>query len=316
MTRSDESFATLLLSSHLASESAEPLGPGEFWRLGEPLENQYSLLLDHNDVVESAAAESRLAADRIRSLLDRGTALSFELEGLEQRGITVISAFDEGYPPQLRDRLGTAAPPLLYVAGQPGMMTRPGLGIVGSRSIGEEATEITRQAAEFAAENEMNVVSGGAKGVDQVAMRAAFEAGGHVVGVLADSLIKNLREPSNRAAVFEGQACLLTIQNPSLGFTPGNAMARNKIIYGLSERTLVVRADLEGGGTWAGAKEALKRRYGLVVVWTGDGAGPGNEALVKMGGHPLADITNLLQDHEAPSEASPSSGEQLGLFAH
>ena len=42
----------------------------------------------------------------------------------------------------------------------------------------------TREAAELCAYNRMPVVSGGYRGVDQIAMTAALEAGGSVMGWL------------------------------------------------------------------------------------------------------------------------------------
>ncbi|MEX2619910.1 MAG: hypothetical protein WD250_06800 [Egibacteraceae bacterium] len=96
---------------------------------------------------------------------------------------------------------------------------------------------VARQVTRLAAERSDVLVSGGAKGVDQVAMSAAEEAGGAVVA----------------------------------GFSVGNAMARNKIVYALARVTLVVAADAHLGGTWEGAQEALRRAFGPVTVWIGEG---------------------------------------------
>jgi predicted Rossmann fold nucleotide-binding protein DprA/Smf involved in DNA uptake len=73
----------------------------------------------------------------------------------------------------------------------------------------------------------------------------------------------------------------------------GNALGRNKIIYALAKCTVVVASDHETGGTWAGATEALKNGYGRVASWTGDGAGPGNRALVERNASELANLMRL-----------------------
>jgi predicted Rossmann fold nucleotide-binding protein DprA/Smf involved in DNA uptake len=81
-------------------------------------------------------------------------------------------------------------------------------------------------------------------------------------------------------------------------------MARNKLVYGLSEVTFVVTCDEEKGGTWAGAVESLERGYGRVVVWMGPHAGPGNAALVAKGATPIYDLedeTWLFPDSEPAS---------------
>ena len=70
-------------------------------------------------------------------------------------------------------------------------------------------------------------------------------------------------------------------------------MGRNKLIYALSAVTVVVASDLENGGTWAGAIEAIRQRYGKVAVWRGPGGGPGNAKLADLGVKPLGKIGDL-----------------------
>ena len=93
---------------------------------------------------------------------------------------------------------------------------------------------------------------------------------------------------------------------PETGFSPAAAMARNKIVYALSDLTVVVATDEGKGGTWAGAIECLSRGYGRIAVWRGPGEGPGNSALERHGATPIVkaqDIVELLNDEdEAPPE--------------
>ena len=70
---------------------------------------------------------------------------------------------------------------------------------------------------------------------------------------------------------------------PEAGFNAGNAMGRNKYIYALADRALVIDSTLGSGGTWQGAVEVLKERWVPLYIRT-PGNGPGNEALVKKGG--------------------------------
>lgn len=72
-------------------------------------------------------------------------------------------------------------------------------------------------------------------------------------------------------------------------------MGRNKVVYGLADVTLVVCSDDGSGGTWEGAKEALRRRFGTVAVWDGEGAGPGNAPLIKLGGQAIRDVALVLE---------------------
>ena len=110
-------------------------------------------------------------------------------------------------------------------------------------------------------------------------MNAAVDAGGHVVGVVADSLLRTAHDSEVRHAVNDDQLCLCSPYKPTAGFSVANAMGRNKLIYAMSTATLVVECEEGSGGTWAGAVEALRGRTAPVIAWTGVGASSGNVAL-------------------------------------
>jgi predicted Rossmann fold nucleotide-binding protein DprA/Smf involved in DNA uptake len=112
--------------------------------------------------------------------------------------------------------------------------------------------------------------------------------------------------------VADGQIRLITPYTPGAPFSVGNAMGRNKIIYGLSRCTIVIASDLENGGTWAGATEALKNHYGRVASWTGPGSGPGNRALIERGADELSDIGRFHERLDESVVPAPVTEEPLG----
>lgn len=67
-------------------------------------------------------------------------------------------------------------------------------------------------------------------------------------------------------------------------------MARNKYIYSLSKAVVVVKSDLNKGGTWSGAKESLKK--GLSVTLIRNASYPGNQELIRCGGNAIDDTFN------------------------
>ena len=291
--RSDSSLAALLLTQRLVDTPAAPLKASEYWSVLELVGDPGALIAgDPGAVARSAGVEGPLA-DRIAELVGAATALAFALEDQEQSGLQVISSVDEDYPSNLVDRLRRGAPPLLYVVGDPTLLGPALVGIVGSRDADEGTAEIARAAAAEAVRNGFGVVSGGAKGTDRLAMQSALDAGGVAVGVLADSLVRTVRDADSRRMIGEGRLCLCTPYKPTAGFSVANAMGRNKLIYALSQATFVAAADLEKGGTWAGAVEALKAGTTPVLAWTGDNAGPGNPKLVDRGATGIANIGDL-----------------------
>lgn len=306
----DSSLLAQSLLSRLVPANVAPLSSREFWSLAR---------ITPVDALEGLSAEEigtrfgvkPAIAERVPPLLGRSRALALAVEELEHKGFWALTAEDEHYPSRLRERLGDAAPALLHGVGDPTLLSVDGIGVVGSRDIGLDSAEVASSVARFAASAGMPVVSGGARGVDRQAMNAAFEAGGTVVGVLADSLLKTAGEPSVRRAVASEQLCLVTPYSPSSPFSAGNAMGRNKIIYALARGTVVVRSDKDTGGTWAGATEAISKGYGTVWSWLGVGAGPGNEPLVTRGARSLTTTDEFdAIVHDAPDTGTRSAPPQ------
>jgi predicted Rossmann fold nucleotide-binding protein DprA/Smf involved in DNA uptake len=193
-----------------------------------------------------------------------------------------------------------------------------GLGIVGSRNVDQAGEAFTRQVAKLCANNQMPVVSGGARGVDQISMTAALETGGVTIGILAENLLKKSVERSARHAIADGRLLLLSPYHPNARFTVGTAMGRNKLIYAMSDYCLVVSAEHKKGGTWTGAQEELKRKNALpVFVRVGNHVPQGNSKLLDLGAIPwpdsidrnifkqrLRDAIGQLQKNQPPKEQS------------
>ncbi|WP_419841098.1 DNA-processing protein DprA [Candidatus Poriferisodalis sp.] len=298
----------------------QPLKASEYWKLRDQVEHPQELLgRTETQLSQEHGLESELAI-RVVRLLDRATAMAFELDKLAQSGINTLTPFDEEYPERLVTQLGHRAPPLLHAAGDLSLLRRPGLGAVGSRNVSEEGAAVAKAAAERAARLGYVLVSGGARGVDQIAMSAAIEADGCAVGILADSLIRGLKTPDVRRAIHDERAVMCTPYRPDARFSVGSAMGRNKLIYALSLMTLVVASDTGKGGTWSGAVEALKQKSGRVGVWRGAGEGPGNAKLIDQGAEAISSMDDLEaavvapnesgNDPKAPASDSGSAGPQ------
>ena len=189
--------AILLLTAPLLvghrSETEAPLTAKEYNLLAGRLrevQRQPSDLLTSK--VEEVLQECQTVVDaaRVRRLLDRGFLLSQAVERWRGRAIWVVSRADASYPQRLKQRLRDLAPPVLYGCGDASILNTGGLAIVGSRHVDRELLEYAEGAGRQAAQAHKTVVSGGAKGSDDAAMRGALRAGGRAAGVLGDSLEK------------------------------------------------------------------------------------------------------------------------------
>jgi predicted Rossmann fold nucleotide-binding protein DprA/Smf involved in DNA uptake len=162
-------------------------------------------------------------------------------------------------------------------------------------------------------------VSGGARGVDQVAMLSALNAGGCVIGVMADGLFKAAISGKYRESIQKKRLVLVSPFHPEARFMVGNAMGRNKLVYALADFALVVSAEKGKGGTWTGAKEELNRAMPKpVFVRLEEDAPEGNRALINIGARPFPEppwkdnIRKLLE--EVPLAAAKSVPTQVSLF--
>lgn len=283
------------MTNRLVDAGVPSLKASEIWRLLDAVDDPARLFgLDERSVAD-LISRTGIEPERLVRLLDTGIALAVRLDALYERGISAVTVLDGIYPTRLRDRLGAAAPPVLYCAGDVSILGVDGIGMVGSRDVSPEGVEATTNVAYCIANSGVPLISGGAKGVDKISMAAAYERGGRVVGVLADALETAIGQRDNRTAMLEGRSCLCTPYRPDARFTAGTAMGRNKIIYGLSRATLVIASAKGEGGTWSGATEALKKGYGRVAVWMGEGGGPGNAPLVKAGAVPIDRPEEILE---------------------
>lgn len=283
----DDTRVILLLCGVLDKDSpAKPLQLGEYNEMVRWLVSQKkrpeSLL--ENETKAQAIEALGFDARRLNNLLDRGIQLGFALEEWHRQGLWVISRSDGIYPQRLKRHLREKAPPLLFGAGNPSLLSGGGLAIIGSRNVDTQGKEFTQQVAEQCAANNLPVISGGARGVDQISMEGALNSGGTVIGILADSLLKKSLTRNARHAMNEGKLLLLSPYHPSAGFTVGTAMGRNKLIYAMADYALVISADHKKGGTWAGAEEELSREKPIpVFVRSGENVPQGNEKLLELG---------------------------------
>ena len=286
--------AILLLTAPLiagrGTASSDLLSPGEYKRLARHLreiQRQPADLLSPDAAEILRACQPVIDESRLQKLLGCGFLLSQVIERWQARAIWVVSRADAEYPRRLKARLREDAPAVLYGCGDMALLEAGGLAVVGSRHVDDALVDYTMAVGRLAARAGKVLVSGGAKGVDQAAMRGALEEGGSVCGVMADSLERNALNRANRDFLLGGKLVLISPYDPSAGFNVGNAMQRNKLIYALADTSLVVSSDLNKGGTWRGAVEQLEKfRFVPVFVRSSGERSAGLDGLRKKGALP------------------------------
>ncbi len=305
--------ATLLLSCFFNKsevKTVKPLTPVEYGRFATWLHHQgynpASLLHDQAAVLANwQDPKGTITAERIQHLLDRGASMGFALEHWAKHGVWVVSRGSQLYPMGVKRKIGVARPPIFFGVGNQDLLNKQGIGFVGSRSIDDADQAFTQAKAARAIEQGYVVVSGGAKGVDQTAMLTALSSGGESVGILSDSLLRSSTSKAYREGLKHNRLALISPFYPEAGFSTGNAMARNKYIYAMSNAVVVVKSDFNKGGTWTGAKENLKKQWAPVLVRHTDY--DGNRELIKLGAMAIDDS---FDDFTAMPVSTPVATEE------
>ncbi|WP_311947866.1 DNA-processing protein DprA [Halomonas piscis] len=159
-------------------------------------------------------------------------------------------------------------PAVLWAQGDLAALRRAGIAVVGSRRPTAEAVANARTFARELARRGFCVTSGMALGIDAEAQRAALDAGGASIAVLATGI--DVIYPARHRALYQ-RLChapgglLLAEHPPGTRAHPAFFPRRNRIVTGLALGTLVVEA-AEKSGSLVSARLALEQGRELFAL--------------------------------------------------
>ena len=169
--------------------------------------------------------------------------------------------------------------------------------IVGSRKSTPYGLDVTRQVSSELAKRGVVVVSGLALGIDSAAHKGTLEARGKTVGVLGGGF-NQLYPQTNRSlarSIIDAGGALISEYEPDTPPLRQQFPARNRIIAGLCQITIVVEAALSSGSLIT-ASFALEEGRDVMAV-PGNINQPGSQGcnqLIKVGAQPLTGVNDVL----------------------
>lgn len=289
MTYSENAMSVILLCSYLGIEKKDSLKPFSLreWNLFLDeiikIKEEPSILFSNDGSWKKKLHYPDEQLERISGLISRGASVALELDGLEKKGIKVVTLLDGDYPILLRRKLKKKAPPLLFYAGNLELAKKIGIAVVGSRNADDECIKFTQRLVEKASKEKLVVYSGGARGVDNISEITALNSGSAVVSFVADSLLNKIKKQETIKNIIDGRLLLLSDVKPDAGFSAARAMNRNKYIYTSAYGAFVIESDYNKGGTWNGAMESIRNDYTRTLIWNNKKYA-GNQKLIENGG--------------------------------
>lgn len=202
----------------------------------------------HQLFIKDSCAQQLLPLKIKVNLADlEGEAVKRDLAWLNQSDHHHILTLDDPSYPALLKTIGDA-PPVLYVKGEPALLSLPQLAIVGSRNPTQGGHQLASDFAKYFCQSGLVVTSGLAAGIDGAAHTGALKAGGPTIAVIGTGpdRVYPARHRKLAHGVVEVGA-IVTEFCPETPPVPANFPRRNRIISGLSLGTLVVEAAQRSG---------------------------------------------------------------------
>jgi len=224
-----------------------------------------------------------------------------EMEQAQRQNVRFIAMGEPDYPALLR--LVHAPPPLLAVKGDPAILTRNAISIVGARNASAVGQRLAAKFAKELGEADFVIISGFARGIDRAAHEASLQTG--TIAVMAGGVDK-IYPPENSALYknIEASGGAIISEMP-LGFEPRaqDFPRRNRLIAGMSLGTLVIEAARRSGSLITARLAGENGR--LVFAIPGSPLDPnsgGSNDLIKQGAM-LVDETSDIVEAIAPMMA-------------
>jgi DNA processing protein len=229
------------------------------------------------------------------------------LAGLDRRGLRWLPRSSPAFPRALAAIFDTPAGLFLRGAGEPALLEGPAVAVVGARSCSAYGAEVARMLGRELAAAGLVVVSGLARGVDGHAHRGALDAGGRTVAVLGCGIDRDYPAAHGELAARIGEQGLVVSEYaPGVEPAPWRFPARNRIIAGLAQATVVVEAR-ERSGALITADLALEegREVFAVPGEITSSLSVGSNRLLRSGASPLTAVADVLEAFGIEPEAPP-----------
>lgn len=188
-----------------------------------------------------------VSVSKVRSWQEASGSAEADLLWLAQGGNRHILTLEHPLYPELLRQIDDP-PPVLFVHGEPALLSAAQVAVVGSRNATVPALQTTHAFAGDLAKHGWTITSGMALGIDGEAHRGAIHTGGLTIAVVGTGLDR-VYPAQHRDLAYQivKQGAIVSEFPIGTGVRPEHFPRRNRIISGLSAGILVVEASLKSG---------------------------------------------------------------------
>jgi DNA processing protein len=186
-------------------------------------------------------------------------------------------------------------PPLIWTLGDPSILSRRSVAIVGARAASAAGQRFASDLASKLGSAGYGVISGMARGIDTAAHRGSLDSG--TTAVLAGG-VDDVYPPEN-AALYEGirvRGCIVSERPVGLKARAADFPRRNRLISGLALGVVVVEAELRSGSLITARLAGEQGRDVFAVPGSpADPRSRGANDLIRQGAVLVEDVDDILR---------------------
>jgi DNA processing protein len=262
-------------------------------RFGDPGRIAYRVPMRDLATVRGVGAQALAGIAEARATLRRRAER--ELRQAEKLGLRLLVRGDDAYPPALAEL--PDAPIVLYVKGDlPEAVVR--IAVVGSRRATRYGQRVAAGLGADLAARGMEVVSGGALGIDSCAHKGALSADGRTVAVLGSGFRRPY--PERNAELFEriaASGAVVSEFSLDVDPRPENFPRRNRVISGLVVAVVVVEAARRSGSLITAGHALEQGREVLAVPGpVSSGCSVGTNWLIQQGAKLVQNAEDIVEE--------------------
>ena len=245
-----------------------------------------------------------LSADELMDILDISEYTSYKIVQrmktmnvflkhiyeYEQKGIRIITKYDEEYPQILSKKMKKNAPTCLFVIGNLPVEFE-GISLTGLQTVTKKEKGCIKRLVDKINNENKWLISNDCKGVDQEAFQYALHHHGHIISFLCEKMEDKAME--YKRYIRSGNLVLLSAIDPIKRFTVTHAIDRNSYVCGLSKFQVVVSSKINSGATWFTIMHNMHHNWTISLVIDNDCFG--NQRLLEMKTTPLY-VKNIVSD--------------------